>query len=351
MERNLYRSPDLIEKITRDLSSWQKPVKFMEVCGTHTMTIGHWGIRKLLPQSISLISGPGCPVCVTPSGIIDALIDLPDVIIATFGDLIRVPGKQGTLEEARARGKDVRIIYSPLDALKISEEKETILVGIGFETTTPGIAQTIKEAKKRNLTNFSVLPAFKLVSPALKALLDDEDLQIDGFILPGHVSVIIGKNAYSFLVEDYQVGGVITGFEPLDIMLAIRNLTQQTENSIPAIVNEYNRVVSNTGNLHAQKIMEEVLQKEDANWRGLGEIGDSGLGLKPEYTEFDARNKYGINITDTNEPSGCRCADVLKGKIIPCQCPLFAKTCTPMNPIGAGMVSSEGSCAAYYKYE
>ena len=351
MGTNQFRSNELIKKISQELSNWQRPVKFMEVCGTHTMAIGHWGIRKLLPDSIKLISGPGCPVCVTPSGIIDTLLDLKDVTVATFGDLLRVPGQKGTLEEARAKGMDIRIIYSPLDALRIAEEKETVLVGIGFETTIPGIAKTIKEAKKRKLSNFSVLPAFKLVPPALKTLLNDPDLDIDGFILPGHVSVILGKNAYSFLVKDHAIGGVIAGFEPLDILLAIRNLIDQVRDKQPMIVNEYNRVVTSEGNPIALSLMEEVLQVEDADWRGMGEIKNSGLGLKPEYADFDARNKYGIKIEQTEEPAGCRCADVLKGKIIPSECPLFAKTCTPSEPIGACMVSSEGSCAAYYKYE
>ena len=351
MHLNNFRNPELIKKIVTELQDWKKPVKFMEVCGSHTMAIGHWGIRKLLPETISLISGPGCPVCVTPSSVIDSLINLKDVTIATFGDLIRVPGNKGTLEQARAKGLDVRMIYSPMEALEMAREKETVFVGIGFETTIPGIAYTILEASRQNLKNFSILPAFKLVPPALNALLSAEDTNVNGFILPGHVSVIIGSDAYNLLPEKFGIGGVVTGFEPLDILVGIKKLTDQIKEEKPEIENEYSRVVSSSGNLQAQKIIEKVLQVEDALWRGLGWIPKSGLGIKNEFEEFDAIKKYGIEITDTEKQTGCRCGDVLKGNIIPPECPLFEKVCKPNNPIGPCMVSSEGSCAAYYKYE
>ncbi|NQV18339.1 MAG: hydrogenase formation protein HypD [Armatimonadetes bacterium] len=351
MHLNNFRNPELIKKIVTELQGWKKPVKFMEVCGSHTMAIGHWGIRKLLPKSISLISGPGCPVCVTPSSVIDSLIDLKDVTIATFGDLVRVPGNKGTLEQARAKGLDVRMIYSPMEALEMAKEKETVFVGIGFETTIPGIAYTILEASRQNLKNFSVLPAFKLVPPALDALLSAKDTNFDGFILPGHVSVIIGADAYNLLPEKFGIGGVVTGFEPLDILIGIEKLTNQIKNNEPKIENEYSRVVSSSGNLQAQKIIDKVLQVEDALWRGLGWIPMSGLGIRKDFEEFDAIMKYGVEITDTEKQTGCRCGDVLKGKIIPSECPLFGKACLPNNPIGPCMVSSEGSCAAYYKYE
>ncbi len=351
MHLNNFRNPELIKKIVTELQDWKKPVKFMEVCGSHTMAIGHWGIRKLLPKTISLISGPGCPVCVTPSSVIDSLIELKDVAIATFGDLIRVPGNKGTLEQARANGLDVQIIYSPMEALEIAKEKETVLVGIGFETTIPGIAYTIMEASKRNLKNFSVLPAFKLVPPALDALLSSKDMNVDGFILPGHVSVIIGSNAYNLLPEKFGIGGVVTGFEPLDILVGIKKLNEQIELQKPKIENEYSRVVTKEGNKQAQEIIYKVLEVEDALCRGLGWIPMSGLGIRKEFEEFDATIKYGIEISDTEEQTGCRCGDVLKGKIIPPECSLFGKVCLPNNPIGPCMVSSEGSCAAYYKYE
>ena len=351
MELNNFRNPKLIKKIVTELQGWKKPVKFMEVCGSHTMAIGHWGIRKLLPEPISLISGPGCPVCVTPSSVIDSLIDLKDVTIATFGDLIRVPGNKGTLEQARAKGLDVRMVYSPMEALEMAREKETVFVGIGFETTIPGIAYTIMEASRLNLKNFSVLPAFKLVPPALDALLSAKDTNFDGFILPGHVSVIIGSDAYKLLPEKFGIGGVVTGFEPLDILVGIKKLTDQIKAEKPEIENEYSRVVTGKGNMQAQQIIHKVLEVEDALWRGLGWIPKSGLGIRKEFEEFDSIKKYGIEITDTEKQTGCRCGDVLKGNIIPPECPLFGKICLPNNPIGPCMVSSEGSCAAYYKYE
>ncbi len=351
MTLNNFRNPELIRKIVTELQDWKKPVKFMEVCGSHTMAIGHWGIRKLLPETISLISGPGCPVCVTPSSVIDSLIDLKDVTIATFGDLVRVPGNKGTLEQARAKGLDVRMVYSPMEALEIAREKETVFAGIGFETTIPGIAYTIMEASKKNLKNFSVLPAFKLVPPALDALLSAKDTNVDGFILPGHVSVIIGSDAYSLLPEKFGIGGVVTGFEPLDILVGIKKLIEQIRLQKPKIENEYSRVVSSSGNLQAQEMIYKILEVEDALWRGLGWIPKSGLGIRKKFEKFDAIKKYGIEITDTEQQTGCRCGDVLKGKIIPPECSMFGKACLPNNPIGPCMVSSEGSCAAYYKYE
>ena len=351
MELNNFRDPNLIKKIVNELQDWEKPIKIMEVCGSHTMAIGHWGIRKLLPETISLISGPGCPVCVTPSSVIDSLIELKDVTIATFGDLIRVPGEKGNLEQARANGLDVRMVYSPMEALEFSKEKETVFIGIGFETTIPGIVYTILEAFKRNLKNFSVLPAFKLVPPALDALLSSEDTDINGFILPGHVSVIIGSEAYDLLPEKFGIGGVVTGFEPLDILIGIKKLTDQIKINQPTIENEYSRVVKKEGNKQAQKIIKKVLKVEDALWRGLGWIPNSGMGIKEEYQDFDATKKYNIKVAESKEKTGCRCGDVLKGKIIPPECPLFEKVCKPNNPIGPCMVSSEGSCAAYYKYE
>lgn len=348
---NKFRDSKLISRIISELSNWNKQIKIMEVCGSHTMSIGHWGIRRLLPSSIRLISGPGCPVCVTPSSLIDELIKLKNVTIATFGDLIRVPGKDKTLEQARAAGLPVELVYSPLEALKLAEKKEVVLVGIGFETTIPGIAQTIYLAAKQQQHNFSVIPAFKLVPPALDALLSSGDVELDGFLLPGHVSVIIGSESYNRLPDKFGIGGVVAGFEPWDILRAIQLITEQILENKPKIVNEYSRVVGNVGNKFARKIIEEVLQVEDALWRGLGWIPDSGLGIREEYADFDASRKYNIVLQDEEGNSGCRCSEVLKGQIIPPDCPLFARTCTPAYPIGSCMVSSEGSCAAYYKYE
>ncbi len=351
MELNNFRDPKLIKEIIAELSNWQKPIKLMEVCGSHTMAIGHWGIRKLLPKTIKLLSGPGCPVCVTPQSIIDAVLQLEDVTIVTFGDLMRVPGSSSSLAEAKSQGRDIQLVYSPLDALKFAETKETVFVAIGFETTIPGIAQTILEAKKKNLENFSILSSLKTIPPALKALLQSQDIKIDGFILPGHVSVIIGKKAFSALPRKYGIGGVITGFEPLDIFIGIKTLTDQISENIPQIQNKYSRVVKDEGNITAQNIIKKVFVTCDTEWRGLGEIKNSGLKLGDEYQQFDAFQKYQISLKPTKEPEGCRCADVLKGKAIPPECKLFGNLCTPTNPIGPCMVSGEGSCAAYYKYE
>jgi len=349
MNLQSFRHPDLIKQILKDLRAYQKPVAFMEVCGSHTMAIGHWGLRKLLPENIRLISGPGCPVCVTPASVIDELIKLKDITIATFGDLIRVPGSEQTLEQARARGADIKTVYSPLDALELSQKNETVFVGIGFETTIPGVAVTIMEANRQKLNNFSVLPLFKLIPPALNALLSDDEVQIDGLILPGHVSVITGTEAYEFIPQKFGIGGVVTGFEPLDIVLGIKSLIEQMDN--PQIINEYSRIVTTKGNMVAKAKMAEVFSIGNAVWRGLGEIPDSGLDIRSEYSQFDALKKYDMKITNIEGNSACQCSSVLKGKIMPGDCPLFAKICSPANPVGPCMVSSEGSCAAYYKYE
>jgi len=347
---NKFRDPNLVQSLVKDLQKWDKPVKLMEVCGTHTMAIGRWGIRKLLPKSIKLLSGPGCPVCVTPSTIIDALVELDNIAIATFGDLIRVPGKNGSLEQARARGLDVRIVYSPADALKIAQKKEVVFVGIGFETTSPGIGYTLRQAVQDRMKNFSLLPAFKVIPPALETLAQDKDISIDGLILPGHVSTIIGSKPYEFLPEKYNVGGVITGFEPVDILIGIKMLLEQIDNKKPEIEIEYKRIVKEEGNPEALSVLEQVFQLEDSLWRGLGWIKNSGLTLKKKYNNYNAIIKYGIKIGKEESARGCRCGDVLKGKIIPPECPLFKKVCSPSNPIGACMVSSEGSCAAFYRY-
>jgi len=346
-----FRDPLLIETLVKDINEYSSSLKIMEVCGSHTMSIGRWGIRKMIPKSIQLVSGPGCPVCVTPASLIDQLLEIDNITLAIFGDLMRVPGKNGSLEQARARGKDIRIVYSPLDALEIAREKETIFVGIGFETTIPGIAHSIIKAQQLKLSNFSVYPAGKLIPPALEFLLSQKDTILEGFILPGHVSVIIGEEAYDFLVKKFAIGGVITGFEPLDILISIKKLLDQKQKKQPLIDNEYKRVVSHKGNESAKKAIYRVFQPETSLWRGLGEIPDSGLGIKPEFSQFDARLKYSFPELENNEHPGCRCSDVLKGVISPPECKLFKKVCTPKNPLGSCMVSSEGSCAAYYKYE
>lgn len=376
-----YRNPELLGRVVESFPKTHEPLSFMEVCGTHTMAIGRWGIRRLLPPWIRLVSGPGCPVCVTPSPIIDAIHGLKGVTLATFGDLIRVPGRLGTLEGARARGLDVRIIYSPMEAVEMAMSRPTVLVGLGFETTTPGMAMAIKAASQRGIEGFSVLPAFKTVPAALEALLSDPEVNLNGFILPGHVSTVTGTAYYDFLVSNHAVGGVVTGFEPLDIVASVRRLVTDIDRGAPAIVNEYSRVVHANGNPAARKVVEEVFEPCAALWRGIGVIPGSGLKLRPAFARFDACVKYGLGLDETGswavgskngpgelgsaarsstsceaasiseDEGSCRCGDVLKGRILPPDCPLFGKACRPEKPFGPCMVSSEGSCAAYYKYE
>ncbi|MEA3499827.1 MAG: hydrogenase formation protein HypD, partial [Candidatus Marinimicrobia bacterium] len=294
MNTKEFQNPKLIKKLVEKINKYNKQISLMEVCGSHTMAIGRWGIRDLLPKNIKLISGPGCPVCVTPMSIIDALLDLENVTIAIFGDLMRVPGEKGSLELAKAKGLDVKIIYSPMDALKLAEKKETVFVGIGFETTIPGIAYTIKEAYKNNITNYSVLTSLKVVPPALELLASDKDINLNGFILPGHVSVVTGANAYNFLPEKYNIGGVVTGFEPADILVSIDRLIQQVEKNKPKIENEYSRIVTPEGNKHTQEIMKEILEIDDGIWRGIGIVPKSELKIRNKYSNYDAAKKYNI---------------------------------------------------------
>ncbi|WKV07715.1 hydrogenase formation protein HypD [Thermoanaerobacterium sp. CMT5567-10] len=328
-------------------------IKIMEVCGSHTMAISKYGLRQILPPNIKLISGPGCPVCVTAQNEIDAVISLAGkgMTIATFGDLIRVPGNNSSLQEERAKGKDVKVFYSPIDALeyaKANPSKEVVFIGIGFETTIPSVALTIKEAHAKKIKNYGVYCLHKTMPKALEALVvNGSDIQ--GFLLPGHVSAITGSNIYNFLVDKYKIGGVVSGFEAQDILMSVVMILKNMKN--PKIEIQYKRVVREEGNTDAQKLIEEVFEVSDATWRGLGVIEGSGLKIRDLYSEYDAEKKFHIQKSSEQiEIKGCRCGDVLKGVISPNQCPLFGKACTPVNPIGPCMVSSEGSCAAYYKY-
>lgn len=330
-----------------------EPIKIMEVCGSHTMAISRYGLRQILPENIKLISGPGCPVCVTAQNEIDASISLASqgVTIATFGDLVRVPGNNSSLQEERAKGRDVRVFYSPLDALDYAmanPSKEVVFIGIGFETTIPSVALTIKEAYTKKIKNYSVYCLHKTMPKALEALVvNGSDIQ--GFLLPGHVSAITGSTIYNFLVDKYKIGGVVSGFEASDILMSVVMILKNLED--PKIEIQYKRVVKDDGNIEAQKLIEEVFEDSDAEWRGLGMIEGSGLKIREKYSEYDAEKKFNIKKPNSGtEIKGCRCGDVLKGIITPKQCPLFGKACTPVNPIGPCMVSSEGSCAAYYKY-
>ncbi|HID32819.1 MAG TPA: hydrogenase formation protein HypD [bacterium (Candidatus Stahlbacteria)] len=346
-----FRDPDLVRKICDEIKKNASNINLMEVCGTHTMAIGRYGLRQILPDEINLISGPGCPVCVTPTSVIDSLLDLKEVTIATFGDLLRVPGSKGTLEMARGRGVDVQVVYSPLDALKLAEKREVVFAGIGFETTSPAVGSTIIEAARREVKGFSVLSAFKLIPPALDALLASEDTRIEGFILPGHVSTIIGSRPYDFIATRYGIGGIIAGFEPVDILEAVNELLIQKREKRSEIKIGYRRCVCSEGNVRAKEILNQVFEPTDSLWRGLGWIKNSGLRIREDFEPFDATKKYDIHPPEIEDDPRCQCGGVLKGIIRPNQCPLFARICNPKNPIGPCMVSSEGSCAAYYYYE
>ncbi len=325
----------------------------MEVCGTHTVAISKNGIRGLLPKNIRLISGPGCPVCVTPDSDIDLAIELSknkNNIIVSFGDMLRVPGSNSSLEKEKIKGANVEIIYSPLDSLDIAEnnpKKEIIFVGVGFETTSPLIAVTVKEAIKRKIKNFSVLSSFKLVPPALKYLLAEKDIKIDGLLLPGHASVIIGANSYDYVT----VPSVISGFSGPDIMQSIEMLIAQIMEKRSVVENQYCDVVTEGGNIAAQELIKEVFEEVDSDWRGIGKIAKSGLALKKGYEAYDAVKKFSLKRKKSVIKKGCECGNILKGIKTPPECKLFRKVCTPSDPIGPCMVSSEGSCSAYYKYE
>ncbi len=329
----------------------------MEVCGTHTVAIARSGFRSVMPSGTHLVSGPGCPVCVTANKDIDKVIALartPHVIITTFGDMIRVPGSSSSLLQEKAAGADVRIVYSPLDALKIAvenSEHEIVFVGVGFETTTPLVAAAIKRAHDQGLRNFSVISIHKNVPHALEVLVNDPEVKIDALILPGHVSTIIGLQPYEFLAREYGIPGVITGFEPVDVLQGIAMIMRQLHEGRTEIEIAYSRGVMSTGNPIAQELIEEVFEECDATWRGLGLIPQSGFSIRKRFADFDALHLFDIETEKTVEPAGCRCGDVLRGVIPPNSCGLFGTACIPEHPIGPCMVSSEGSCAAYYRYQ
>ena len=352
-----YRDARIARKLIDTIQSTSKrPVRLMEVCGTHTVAIFRSGIRTLLPETVALLSGPGCPVCVTDQSEIDAFIELArfdDVIITTFGDLMRVPGSHSSLQKERAEGRDIRVVYSTVDALQIAQKnpnKKVVFLGVGFETTAPTIAAAIMQAAAGKVDNFSVISAHKLVPPALETLLSLEDVRLDGFILPGHVSVIIGLNAYRSFFDKYRVPCVVAGFEPADILHAVRILVEMIESESPGLQNAYPRAVTDEGNLKAQKILRGIFEPTDACWRGIGLIPQSGLKIRDEFAVHDAEKQFDIPVTEPKIPKGCACGDILTGKKRPPECKLYRKVCTPIDPVGACMVSTEGTCAAYYKY-
>lgn len=328
----------------------------MEVCGTHTVAIARNGIRDLMPEGLRLASGPGCPVCVTCNRDIDTVIALariPNVTITTFGDMTRVPGSTSSLLAEQAAGRSVEIVYSPLDALafaKAHPEREVVFVGVGFETTTPLVAMAIKRAKAMGLSNFTVFAAHKNMPGALELLVGDPTLELDALILPGHVSTIIGAEPYRFLAEKYGIPGVITGFEPVDVLQGITMLVRQLHEGRAEIEIAYARGVMPEGNPVALAAIDEVFETCTATWRGLGDIPGSGYRIRDEFANFDAVRRFEPDVEPTRDPKGCRCGDVLRARIAPNECPLFRTVCTPENPVGPCMVSSEGSCAAYYRY-
>ena len=328
----------------------------MEVCGTHTVAIARNGIRDLMPEGLRLASGPGCPVCVTCNRDIDTVIALariPNVTITTFGDMTRVPGSTSSLLAEQAAGRSVEIVYSPLDALafaKAQPDREVVFVGVGFETTTPLVAMAIKRAKAMGLSNFTVFAAHKNMPGALELLVGDPTLELDALILPGHVSTIIGAEPYRFLAEKYGIPGVITGFEPVDVLQGIAMLVRQLHEGRAEIEIAYARGVMPEGNPVALAAIDEVFETCTATWRGLGDIPGSGYRIRDEFADFDAARRFEPDVEPTRDPKGCRCGDVLRARIAPNECPLFRTVCTPENPVGPCMVSSEGSCAAYYRY-
>lgn len=355
-----FRNPRLVKNlatvIKTEANKLNRPLRLMEVCGTHTMAIASFGLKSLLPDNIQLVSGPGCPVCVTPVDYINhavALAAQPDTIITTFGDLLRVPGSQTSLLLERARGADVRTVHSSLEAMQLARntpDKQVIFLGVGFETTTPTIAAAILQARLMGLKNFMVLTSHKTMPEAMQALSATEGIQLDGYICPAHVSTVIGSNAYLPLVEQFRIPCVVTGFEPADILQGILMLIQQALAGVAKVENQYSRAVTASGNPKAIALLEQLFRPADVIWRGLGMIRSSGLVLRDEFASFDAARQMPLELSPATEPAGCRCGQVLTGQLAPAQCPLFGKTCRPESPAGACMVSSEGSCAAAWRY-
>lgn len=343
----------LLARLERALAG--RSLRFMEVCGTHTVSIFQSGLRSLLPSNVVHLSGPGCPVCVTHESEVALFLDLAnrqDTILATFGDLVRVPGADGkSLKSARAAGARIEVVYSPLDAVSLARanpQQKVVFAGIGFETTAPAVAAAILTARAQGIANFLVLSLHKLIAPALRHLLADPEFKPDAFLLPGHVATITGLAPFAFISADFHKPAVVAGFEPVDILLALCLLAENE--STPVVVNAYKRAVDDSGNARALALLTQVFEPAPARWRGFGEIRASGLAIRPEYVEFDAMAVFGLALPASSPSPGCRCGQILKGALAPRDCPLFAKKCTPANPVGPCMVSTEGSCAAWYKY-
>jgi len=334
----------------------ERACQIMEVCGTHTVAASRSGLRDLLPEGLRLISGPGCPVCVTDQSYIDRAVHLArrraEVTVATYGDMVRVPGRDGSLEEARAAGADVRTVYAAAEAVALARrrpDRHVVFLGIGFETTAPGAAMAIEQAREERLTNFSVLSSHKRLLPVMRALLAEDDVRIDGFLCPGHVSVIIGSAAFQPIVARHRVPCVVAGFEDEQILLGVERIVRQLADGAPAAENVY-PPVRPEGNPIAREVIERVFVPADDRWRGLGDIPDSGLAVRETFADFDTARRFDLPPEESYELPGCRCGDVIAGRLLPTDCPLFGRRCTPGSPVGPCMVSSEGSCAAYYRY-
>ncbi len=346
----------LLAELTTEASKLDRRVTLMEVCGTHTHSVAGAGLRRMMPPNVRLISGPGCPVCVTPVDYLDralALASLPGTVVCTFGDLMRVPSSTVSLEQARADGARVEVVYSPRDALdraRSNPDERVIFLAVGFETTVPTIAGALAEAEADSVPNFLLLPGNKTMPQVMRVLVDDPELDVDGFLLPGHVSVITGWKLFEFLTDDYDVSGVVAGFMPTDVVQGVLALVRQAAEGRPGIGNVYGRVVTGEGNVHARETVDRFFEPSDENWRGFGVVPGSGLALRKEWAHRDA-SLIEVVLPEPNEPVGCRCGDVLRGIIDPMECPLFDSGCDPDTPIGACMVSSEGTCAAWYRHE
>lgn len=344
------------EKARRFREANGRPAAFMEVCGSHTMALARTGLKARLKDELRLISGPGCPVCVTDQQAIDAMIalasDASNPIVCTFGDMMRVPGSRMTLLQAKTEGKDVRVVYSPTDAVRVAEEnpqREVVFLGIGFETTIPVLAVAVKEAEDKNLSNFSLWLCAKRIEPIIRHLLNSGGVQLDGFLLPGHVSIVLGSGCYRYIAEEYALPGVIAGFEPLEMAGGLYRLLELAETRTPAIVNAHRSMVSECGNLAAQRIIDAYFVPCDEAWRGIGAIADSGYAIREAYGRFDAKRRFSVKVPPA-QATKCRCGEVITGAIAPPACALFGKACTPAQPVGPCMVSAEGTCAAYYHY-
>ncbi len=334
-----------------------RPIQVMEVCGGHTHTIFRYGLAELLPETVEFVHGPGCPVCVLPMGRVDdcvAIAENPQVILTTFGDAMRVPGSRNSLQQAKANGADVRMVYSPMDALALARrhpDREVVFFALGFETTMPSTALTLLQADSENLRNFSLFCNHITIVPTMKALLDDETLSLDGFVGPGHVSMVIGTRPYGFIAEQYGKPFVVAGFEPLDLLQALWMVLKQIADGRHTVENQYSRVVRETGNRTALEVIERVFEvREFFEWRGLGSIDRSGVRIRDAYARYDAERKFSVPNLEVADPKACQCGEVLRGVIKPWECRVFASDCCPETPLGALMVSSEGACAAYYQY-